>query len=638
MSKRPTLWVKERPLNTKNTKIPSSGAKILYLVRDDGDMTEPMNIMLLSALARRLGHTSDLIVLERDSLPETIKRVKPDVVAMSAITGSHQALLCANREIKKIDSRIKTVIGGPFATFHPNVVREEPFDAVGIGECDDAWGDLLSAWSANRSADAIPNIVTPGNAGTVLKRSLAQTAQDQPSSPWKIHPDHLRPRHTALDDLPYLDRDLIYKNTAFGKRYKRTIMAGRGCPFRCTYCFEHAWNDMYTGKGAVLQRYSVRRICEELAHLKARWDTRFIKFYDDVFPVFSGRDDAWLEEFAHTYPRMVGLPFHCLVRAELVDRHKLTLLKAAGAASITMSIEAGNAFARDYVLIRDMSGDDLERAFQICREIRLPTFANTILGAPVPTLPDIHAAQADYDKALGRIMTVSDRVDPKRKSPGKRLRQRLEEAAGTASDENGRRAARDQILRSIGVRASRLAYDRDSLWANVNYSVGFGEFPVFFPYRGTQLGAFAIESGAFDGNYDKLHASYQTASPLDCFTPQEKREQQNLALLGTILTFFSGSHHPLVYGLRKPMAKLAIEVLAPLPLTGLYVRIYSAAKNHMHATRMYPMRQSMRERLAYFWDNYGLDRFKQLGRKRWLGVFRHRGDRPGQTLGGPPSI
>ena len=58
--------------------------KILFAMRDDGDMTEPMNIMLLSSLAKGAGHQTDLMVIERDDLRDTLKRVRPDSIGQAA--------------------------------------------------------------------------------------------------------------------------------------------------------------------------------------------------------------------------------------------------------------------------------------------------------------------------------------------------------------------------------------------------------------------------------------------------------------------------------------------------------------------------------------------------------------------------
>lgn len=609
---------------------------VLFVMRDDGDMTEPMNIMLLSAIAEQRGWKRSLVLLERDDIVKTVIAEKPDVVAFSAITGSHKALLEANARVKNAAPSVKTVIGGPFATFRPNLIREQPFDAVGVGECDDAWPELLDAWEAGRSPDGIPNIVTAGNMSTVLMHRVFGHGDLKADQPWVVKPGHLRPRLTAMDDLPFMDRELIYANTLFKTRYKRTIMAGRGCPYRCTYCFEHSWNDMYKNKGKVLQRHSVARVCAELRDMKERWDTRFIKFYDDVFPAFSPTDDGWLDEFAETYPREVGLPFHCLIRAEMANDRVIRLLKQAGIASLTMSIEAGNAFKRDYVLLRDMSDAELRNAFALCRTYRIWTFANTILAVPAPPRPS--PDDLDFDTKVDEILQTVKDVKFRRHEPdGGHLTDTVRKARETAPTPEMAREAVYRAMGKAGMRDTRLDYDREDVWYNVKLGVGFGEFPVFFPYQGTQLGGYSVKHGYFNGDYDTLHASYQTLSPLSCFTHAEKREQQNLALLGTVVLLFAGSFKPWMRACAWPATWLSVRVLAPLPFTPLYLRLYSWSKNYMHQTRVYPMGMTWRERLKNLWDNYGLDKFKQAKKNRW-GIFRHRGDRPGQTLGGPPSI
>jgi hypothetical protein len=90
---------------------------ILFGMRDDGDMTEPMNVMLLSALAKEQGHLTDLWVIERDDLRETIRRVRPDVLAFSCITGSHKYYMDAAKRAKAVSPYIRTVFGGPHFTF-----------------------------------------------------------------------------------------------------------------------------------------------------------------------------------------------------------------------------------------------------------------------------------------------------------------------------------------------------------------------------------------------------------------------------------------------------------------------------------------------------------------------------------------
>jgi radical SAM superfamily enzyme YgiQ (UPF0313 family) len=479
--------------------------KILFVIKDI-EYIDPMGIMLLSALAKQTGHTTALNVLSEGNLAETVKTLKPDVVTFSAKTGEHKYYIRANDLVKGISPSIFTVMGGPHTTFFPEIIEAHDFNALCAGEGDDAWTDLLSALDKNGPIDDIPNIITKNN-----------------YSPGQ--PPVLRPRRTELDSLPFLDRDLVYSSTRLGRFPMRSFMISRGCPFKCTYCFNHIYNTLYRGKGPVVTRMSVGRITRELKELKSTYETQFIKFYDDVFVL---KDDEWLDEFAEKYPREVGLPFHCLVRADLLTEPILLKLKKAGLASISMSIESGNERVREEVLKRGMTTEKMTNGFDLCHKHNVPTFSNTIFAIP-----------------------------------------------GTGIKE-----------------------DVESLDMNLRCRVTFGEFPIFFPYPGTELARYAIDNGYFDGDFDRLHMSYQSSSPLDSFSEKEKLKQRNLSLLATLC-------------LWKPWLRdLTVKRLIGLPLTGLYFFLYYVVKAYLVKTKIYPMKFSLVNFIRSVYESFVLERFK----------------------------
>ena len=476
--------------------------KILFVERDV-EYIDPMNVQLLSALARRKGHVTFLTILSQDSLEDDLRRIRPDVVAFSAKTGEHTTYIRAHELVKKQSTNIFTIMGGPHATFFPGVIHTGDFDAVGIGECDDAWQELLTALDAGKGIDAIPNIVTRGNAGQVLRPKadviVATGSTVVRDDDLEIDPAYLRDRRTFLDDLPFYDREIVYRKTHLARFPMRSFMASRGCPFRCTYCFEPQYNVMYRGKGPIYNRLSVARLCAELKELKERWPTQFIKFYDDMF-IVNRKVDAWLEEFAEVYPREVGLPFFCLTRANVLTEETLRLLKRAGMHSMTMSIEAGNEYIRNKIVKRDMSQQQIVDAYDMCQREGVVTFANTILGVPV---------RADVMAAHGK----------------------------TAID-----------------------YDIESLDLNIRCRVTYADFPVLYPYPGCALTDYSVENGFFDGDFNKLFYSYNAESPFTCFTEREKRMHNNLSFLAPICVMFPRAtwlRHLTVHVLIKlPLTKL----------------------------------------------------------------------------------
>ena len=70
----------------------------------------------------------------------------------------------------------------------------------------------------------------------------------------------------------------------------------------------------------------------------------------------------WLRELAEKFPREVGLPFFCNVRANLVTPEKIELLKQAGCASVGMGLETGNPALRNEILKRNLSDEQIVEA------------------------------------------------------------------------------------------------------------------------------------------------------------------------------------------------------------------------------------------------------------------------------------
>jgi len=548
--------------------------KVLFVERDI-EYIDPMNVMLLSALARQGGHATFLTILSADDLEADLRRIKPDLVAFSAKTGEHTTYIRANQVVKKYAPGLFTIMGGPHPTFFPGLIQTQDFDAVGVGECDDAWRDLLAALDAGRSIGAIPNIVTRDNASKVLRArrkapELVQlagaAASARPEYDLEIDPEHLRPRKTMLDDLPFYDRELVYGKTHLRHFPLRSFMSSRGCPYQCTYCFEPRYNVMYAGKGPIYNRYSVRRLCAELAELAERWPTQFIKFYDDMF-ILDRKVDAWLEEFAEVYPREVGLPFFCLTRANVLTPENLGALKRAGLHSLTMSIEAGNEYVRNTIVKRHMRQEQIEQAYDLCRAQGIVTFANTILGIPVRT----------------------------------------------------------EVMEQQGKKP--IDYDVESLDLNIRCRVTYADFPVLHPYPGCELTEYAVRNGFFDGDFDRLFWSYQAESPFSCFDARTVRAQKNLSLLGPICVMF-----PRARWLRN----LTVNVLMHLPLTKLYFFPWYMAKGYLNVFRVYPLELSLPSLLRNVWYSVKREWRKRSPDKL---IYRKtvRLDRPmGQTLGGPP--
>ena len=111
-----------------------------------------------------------------------------------------------------------------------------------------------------------------------------------------------------LDSLPFPDRALVYERDPIAARSKiKHFLTGRGCPYNCTYCFNHALSEIYRGKGQRFRQRSVDNVIEEVRWVRDHYPLEFVVFVDDTFVL----SHEWLAEFAEKYPRQIGRTGPC---------------------------------------------------------------------------------------------------------------------------------------------------------------------------------------------------------------------------------------------------------------------------------------------------------------------------------------
>jgi len=508
------------------------------------EFIDPMQVELLSALAKREGCKTFFAVEQDCNLKEEVRNVMPDIVALSAKTGGYTTTtLPYARLAKKINPQVIVIVGGPHVTFDQSLIEHEEIDIVIAGEADQAWMEVLQALANGRSVNHLRNVFTKSNWYHRFKKM-----QPQERSLHLVN----RMETPDLDALPYLDRKLVYdKVPHLAKFPMRSFMTSRGCPYECTYCFEPKFNEIYEGKGKQHQRYSPERVIAELKDMIGRYPTQFIKFYDDIFWIYPKLEqDPWLIKFAELYRKEIHLPFFLLTRCNILTEDHLKLLKPAGLHSMTMSIEAGNEYVRSDVIKRHMNKDQILNAFDLCYKYGVKTFANTILGIPV---------HPDKLKELGK---------------------------------------------------TNIELDIESLRINVRCRATFSEYTIIYPYAGTPFNDYVEEHGWMSKDTsDKLHHSYQSWSPLNCFTPEEKIQQVNLSSLGTVCN--------VVPWAESLVVNYLIKVKWAWVQRWIYHPLYFLSKGYLMMFKIYPMK-------------LGLLNFWYLGVRAWKNEISKRS--PGKNL------
>ncbi len=356
-------------------------------------------VMQLAAVLRRAGHDCDVLVASEERDPAgAARRLAPDLLALSCMTGEHvQALQLAER-VRGTLLDVPVIMGGPHPTCWPDVAFHPALDAACRGEGEQALLDVARAVGTGRPLGGIPNLVTREEGGGLRRNPL-------------------RPLVMDLDDLPPPAHDLYARYGAVGlAMHNPMVQTGRGCPHGCTFCCNHFIRELYgVSPGEHVRRRSPEAVLDELADLIALHPVRVVELIDDTFTLHR----PWLRRFLPAYAERVGLPFVCDVRADTLDREVVAALRDAGCAAVRMSVESGNEQIRQQVLGKRLSRRAIERACRLVKEhgIRLLTY--NIVGAPGETLDQALETLA-FNRALAPDHAWCALLQP---YPGTRVRQ-----------------------------------------------------------------------------------------------------------------------------------------------------------------------------------------------------------------------
>ena len=160
------------------------------------------------------------------------------------------------------------------------------------------------------------------------------------------------------------------------------FLASKGCPYNCTYCSNHLLRKIYGKTGNAVRFRSVENVICEIEQVLSDYPfIHTIIFHDDI--LFLNR--TWAETFAEKYPQKIGLPFICNARADVTDRHRVALLKKAGCTHVKFGLESGNETIRSEVLNRQMSNEQIQNAFSLCRQAGMATISFNMVGIPFET-------------------------------------------------------------------------------------------------------------------------------------------------------------------------------------------------------------------------------------------------------------
>jgi len=322
-------------------------------------------------------YDQELINFSSQKLIDFLQRDNIDLAGFQVVSRNIKSTIYFIQEIRK-NSSIPIIAGGA-GCYHYNELIKGGCDIVCLGEGDEAIIDIVNYYEGKMRLEEIKGI-----AHYNIK------IQDITTTP-------VRPQIDNLDKLPFPLRTLESIKRYFdylvypAKRPCLTMIASRGCPYRCSYCYSPSfWMGTY-------RQRSVENVIEEIKRAVYEFHIKSVQFIDDIFVV----DFNWLREFCHKFERAnLDLTWTCYLHPlSFRERRKeaFIMMKRAGCEMISFGAQSSDSEILKRINREHAEPEELRKAIYQAKSMKITTVVCYIFGLPGET---VNTIQKNFDFCL----------------------------------------------------------------------------------------------------------------------------------------------------------------------------------------------------------------------------------------------
>ncbi|MBL7196557.1 MAG: B12-binding domain-containing radical SAM protein [Candidatus Omnitrophica bacterium] len=323
-------------------------------------------IARLSAYLKQKGHKVILVIGDEKTVLKKVQTENPDLIAFSVLTPYRNHMLASVSTLKQAGVKTPIIAGGYDITFLPQVIEHCGLDIVCRGEGEEPLAELCDCIDAKRDYSRIPNL-------WVKKED-------------NLYKNRMRPWSSDLDKFPFDDRDIYFDYDNYFKIVPFTqVLAGRGCPYLCRYCFNHGYRKIYEAEGSrgYCKLRSVENVIEEIMILKNKYKARYLFFNDSTLAY----NKQWLFHFLEEYKERIKLPFSInAVMSEVDEALGRKLKESQYCILVRLALETGNQEYRMNVLNKKITTEQLIRGAGILSKNNIRYSIAMMFGLPGETL------------------------------------------------------------------------------------------------------------------------------------------------------------------------------------------------------------------------------------------------------------
>ena len=307
-------------------------------------------------------------------LERKVRDVKPIVVGINNQFSSQLDSAIKMAEIvKKIDTRIITVVGGPHASAMPQTfLNHVPFiDIVVMGEGEYVLPEIVE-WAKGKKKLSDIQGIAYRERDEIIYSQRKEFIQDLDELPL--------PAYHLIDLERYFD---INRNGFSGRaRYnyagsERSIsmITSRGCPFDCIFCSIHLT------MGKKFRFHSSENVINHIGEVVSKYDVCHIHFEDDNITLVPERFESILDNILDkkikiTWDTPNG------IRADYINQRMLEKSKASGCTYLRIGIESGDATICNKIIKKKLDLNKVIETAKLCHRIGIDLEAFYIIGFP----------------------------------------------------------------------------------------------------------------------------------------------------------------------------------------------------------------------------------------------------------------
>ncbi len=289
----------------------------------------PIWLAYATGVLEQMGHEVRLVDapargLSEDDVIRLVEEWKPGLMVLDTVTASFKNDVRVLEKLKRVNPDSFAIMVGTHVSALPEESLRESnsIDAVARGEYDFILRDLAEALEKNLPLSQVKGI-------TYREKGVVKST---PNMPPIETPD--------LDAIPFVSkvykkhlriRDYFYPSVLFPEV---TIITGRGCKFRCTFC-----KFPQTLTGHVYRARSPKNVVDEFEWISKNLpEVKDIMIEDDTFTQDKERAIAICKEII---ARNLKVTWTCNARAD-VDLETMKWMKKAGCRLMCVGFESSN--------------------------------------------------------------------------------------------------------------------------------------------------------------------------------------------------------------------------------------------------------------------------------------------------------